>query len=77
MSLNFSHIRLLTTEFAAIERLKINISSFSRLLADKKYMHNILDEFEFWPDGTTDHRVIAIERLKVVSFLDCYWSDSF
>ena len=27
-------------------------------------MHNILHEFEFWPNGTTDYELAAHEHLK-------------
>ena len=53
MALNFCQIQQLTTELAALECLKINVSTFSRLaidltifkIADKEEMHNILDAF--------------------------------
>ena len=45
MSLNFSHIRQLTTELAALQRLKIKISLLSQLLS--KYF----DDFSCWLSG--------------------------
>ena len=54
MSLNFGH---LTRELAALECLKIGVSTFSRLLfklACNEDIHNVLDEFNFQPDWTTD-----------------------
>ena len=56
----------MTTEFAALERLKnrchhvisVDIDPIFFKLAGNKDMHNIMNEFEFWPDRTTDHRLI-------------------
>ena len=65
LSLNFGQIPPLTTELAALERLKnrchhvISIDSdpiFFKL-AGNKYMHNIMHEFEFRPDRTTNYVV--------------------
>ena len=53
MSLNFGQIPPLTTELAALERLKIDVIK----LAGNKDMHNITNEFEFWPDRVTDYGV--------------------
>ena len=52
-------------ELAALERLKIELHHFFSVAIDSilfkltgnEDMHNILDEFEFWPDRTTDYRV--------------------
>ena len=62
MSSNFRQIRLLTMELAALERLKHHFSSVGVdpiLFKVGGYidMHNILHEFEFWPNGTTDYGV--------------------
>ena len=65
MSLNFRQITPLTTELAALERLKnrcrhvisIDIDPIFFKLAGNKNMHNIMKEFEFRPDWTTDYGV--------------------
>ena len=65
MSLNFGQIPPLTTELAALERLKnqchhvisVDIDPIFFKLADNKDMHNIMNEFEFRPDRTTDYGV--------------------
>ena len=65
MSLNFGQIPSLTTELAALERLKnrcrhvisVDIDPILFKLAGNEDMHNILDEFEFRPDLTTDYGV--------------------
>ena len=62
MSLNFGQIPPLTTELAAIEHLKKSMSSVDIdpmffKLAGNKDMHNIMIEFEFRPDRTTDYGV--------------------
>ena len=66
MSLNLGQIPTLTMELAALERLKkIDGHHFSSVaidpilfkLAGNEDMHNILDEFEFPPDWTTDYGV--------------------
>ena len=62
MSLNFGQIPPLSTELAALERLKnrchhviiVDIDPIFLKLADNKDMHNIMNEFEFRPDWTTD-----------------------
>ena len=64
-SLNFGQIPPLTTELAAFERLKnrcyhvisVDIDPIFFKLAGNKNMHNIMNEFEFRPDRTTDYRV--------------------
>ena len=65
MSLNFGQIPPLTTELAALERLKnrchhviaVDIDPTFFKLAGNKDMHNIMNEFKFRPDRTTDYRV--------------------
>ena len=65
MSLNLGQIPPLTIELAAIERLKYRRHHFFSIaidpilfkLAGNEDMHNILDEFEFRPDLTTDYGV--------------------
>ena len=65
MSLNFGQIPPLTTELAASERLKnrchhvisVDIDPIFFKLAGNKDMHNIMNEFEFRPDQTTDYGV--------------------
>ena len=65
MSLNFGQIPPLTTELAALERLKnrchhvisVDIDPIIFKLAGNKDMHNIMNEFEFRPDRTTDYGV--------------------
>ena len=67
MSLNFGQIPLLTTELAALERLKnrchhvisvgINPIFFKLTGTCNKDMHNMMNEFEFRPDQTTDYGV--------------------
>ena len=64
-SLNFGQIPPLTTELAALERLKnqchhvisVDIDPIFFKLAGNKNMHNIMNEFEFRRDQTTDYRV--------------------
>ena len=64
-SLNFGQIPPLTTELAALERLKsrchhvisVDIDPIFFKLAGNKDMHNIMNEFEFRPDRTTDYGV--------------------
>ena len=65
MSLNFGQIPPLTTELAALERLKnrchhvisVDIDPIFFKLAGNKDMHNIMNEFEFRPGRTNDYRV--------------------
>ena len=65
MSSNFGQIPLLTTELAALEHLKnqrlhffsVAIDPIHFKLAGNEDLHNILDEFEFRPDLTTDYGV--------------------
>ena len=83
---NFRQIRLLTTELAALECLKHQCLHFFSVGIDPILfkvggyidMHNILHEFEFWPNGTTDYGVScpwASKKLMSPRFLGCYWSD--
>ena len=65
MSLNFGQIPPLTSELAALECLKnrchhvisVDIDPILFKLAGNEDMHNIMNEFEFRPDRTTDYRV--------------------
>ena len=65
MSLDFGQVTPLTTELAALERLKnrchhvisVDIDPIFFKLAGNKDMHNIMNEFEFRPDRTTDYGV--------------------
>ena len=65
MSLNFGQIPPLTTELAALERLKnrcqhvisVDIDSIFFKLAGNKDMRNIMDEFEFRLDRTNNFGV--------------------
>ena len=65
MSLNLGQIPPLTMELAALQRLKnqrhhlfsVAIDTILFKLAGNEDMHNILDEFKFWPDLTTDYGV--------------------
>ena len=86
MSSNFRQIRLLTTKLAALERLKHQCLHFFSVGIDPILfkvggyidMHNILHEFEFLPNGTTDYGVNcpwASKKLMSPRFLSCYWSD--
>ena len=67
MSLNFGQIPQLTTELAALEHLKnrchhvisVDIDPIFFKLAGNKDMHNIMHEFEFRPDRTTEYGVIC------------------
>ena len=64
-SLNFGQIPPLTMELAALERLKnrchhvisVDIDPIFFKLAGNKNMHNIMNEFEFRPERTTDYGV--------------------
>ena len=60
MSLNFGQIPPLTTELAALDRLKNQCHDIDPIffkLAGNKDMHNIMNEFEFRPDRITDYGV--------------------
>ena len=64
MSLNFGQVPPLTTKYA-LERLKyrchhiisVEIDLIFFKLAGNEDMHNIMNEFKFWPDRTTDYGV--------------------
>ena len=68
MWLNLGQIPLLTMEIAALECLKNRCHHFFSVvidpilfkLAGNEDMHNILDEFEFRPDQTTDYGVSCL-----------------
>ena len=97
MSLNFGQISPLTTELAALERLKnrshhvisVDIDPIFFKLADNKDMHNIMNEFEFRPDRTTDYGVscpwaskkypnrLIMGKMMFPLFLCCFWLDPF
>ena len=72
MSSNFGQIPLLTTELAALERLKNRCRHFFLVAIDQIHfkfvgnedIHNISNEFEFRPDWTTTTELSALERLK-------------
>ena len=65
MSLNLGQIPPLIMELDALECLKNRRHHFFSVaivpilfkFAGNEDMHNILDEFEFWPDLTTDYGV--------------------
>ena len=65
MSLNLGQIPTLTMELAALERLKNRCHHFVSVAIDpilfkltgNEDMHNILDEFKFRLDRTTDYGV--------------------
>ena len=65
MCFNFGQIPPLTTELGALERLKnqchhvisVDIDPNFFKLAGNNDMHNIMNEFEFRPDWTTDYGV--------------------
>ena len=73
MSSNFRQIRLLSTELAALERLKHQCLHFFSVGIDPILfkvggyidMHNILHEFEFWPNGNTDYGVSCPDGSQV------------
>ena len=75
-SLNFGQIQPLTTELAALERLKnrchhviaVDIDQIFFKLAGNKNMHNIMNEFEFRPDRTTDYGVSCPWASKKYSY---------
>ena len=65
ISLNFGQIPQLNTKLAALGRLKnrchhvitVDIDPIFFKLVGSKDMHNIMNEFEFPPDRTTDYGV--------------------
>ena len=72
MSLNFGQIPPLTTELAALERLKnrchhvtaVDIDPIFFKLAGNKDMHNIMNEFDFGQIGPPTTESAALERLR-------------
>ena len=69
MSSSFGQIPPLTTELVAIERLKIDISTCSRLILMRSFQsnkdkHNILDKFQFGQNGPPTTESAALERLN-------------
>ena len=96
-SLNLGQIPPLTTELATLERLKnrchqvisVDIDQIFFKLAGNKNMHNIMNEFEFRPDRTTDYGVSCPWASKKYPyrpyngemvfplFLCCIWLDPF
>ena len=74
MSSNFRQIRLLTTELAALERLKHQCCHFFSVGIDPILfkvggyidMH-ILHDFEFWPNGTADYGVSWLSVAKLLT----------
>ena len=97
MSWNFGQIPPLTTELAALERLKnrchhvisVDIDPIFFKLASNKDMHNIMNEFEFRPDRTTDYGVscpwaskkyphrLIMGKMVFPLFLCCFWLNPF
>ena len=97
MSLDFGQIPPLTTELAALERLKnrchhiisVDIDPIFFKFAGNKVMHNIMNEFEFWPGRTTNYGVscpwaskkyphrLIIGKMVFPLFLCCFWLDPF
>ena len=84
-------------ELAALERLKIrchhvisvDIDPIFFKFAGNKEMHNIMNEFEFRPDRTTDYGVncpwaskkythrLIMGKMVFPLFLCCFWLDPF
>ena len=72
MGLNFGQIPPLTTELAALERLKnrchhvisVDIGPIFFKLAGNKDMHNIMNEFDFGQIGPPTTELAALERLR-------------
>ena len=72
MSLNFGQIPPLTTELAALERLKnrchhvisVDIDQMFFKRAGNKDMHNIMNEFDFGQIGPPTRELAALERLR-------------
>ena len=72
MSLNFGQIPLLTTELAALERLKnrchhiisVDIDPIFFKLAGNKDLHNIMNEWNFSQIGPPTMELAALERLR-------------
>ena len=80
MNLNLGQIPPLTMESAALERLKnrrhhffsISIDPILFEIAGNEDMHNILDEFEFRLDRTTDYRVSCPSASEKIP-IDLQW----
>ena len=74
MSLNLGQIPQLTMELAALERLKnrrhhffsVAIDPILFKLAGNEDMHNILDEFEFRPDRTTNYGSVGKNSHRLI-----------
>ena len=72
VSLNFGQIPPLTTELAALERLKkrchhvicVDIDPIFFKLAGNKDMHNIMNKFDFGQIGPPNTELAALERLR-------------
>ena len=72
MSLNFGQILPLTTELAALERLKnrchhvisVDIDPIFFKLAGNKDMHNIMNSLNFGQIGPPTTELAALERLR-------------
>ena len=73
MSSNFGQIPLLTTELAALERLKSRCRHFFSVAIDQIHfkfvgnedMHNNSKEFNFGQIGPPTTELSALERLKI------------
>ena len=85
MSLNFGQIPPLTTELAALERLKnrchhvifVDIDPLFFKLAGNKDMHNVMNEFEFRPDRTRNTPIDLIMENGVSTFSLLFLTGSF
>ena len=83
MSLNFGQIPPLTTELAALELLKnlcnhvisVDIDPIFFKIAGNKDMHNIMNEFEFRPDRTTDYGVSCPWASKKYPYRPYIWEN--
>ena len=73
MCLNFGQIPPLSTELAALERLKNQCFHFFSVaidpilfkLVDNEDMHNILDEFKFRPDRTINYGLDGSKKIPI------------
>ena len=97
MSLNFGQVPSLAMELAALERLKnrchhvifVDTGPIFFKIAGNKDMHNIMNEFEFRPDRTTDYGVscpwaskkyphrLIMGKMVFPLFLCCFFIGSF
>ena len=83
MNLNFGQISPLTTELAALERLKnrchhvisVDIDPIFFKLAGNKDMHNIMNEFKFRPDRTIDYGVSCPWASKKYPYRPYKWEN--